>query len=119
MNILGFDKKISSTLNLKSSDCEQLSSTISNLEAKYIKLKEAYDEGKRVAWPATDEMHAIKNKISNAKDSLKNVKASHDLYISMEVQRIKKEKSKALELKKLREEQIEGYEKKLDPFAYL
>lgn len=119
MNILGFDKKISSTLNLKSSDCEQLSSTISNLEAKHIKLKEAYDEGKRVAWPATDEMHAIKNKISNAKDSLKNVKASHDLYISMEVQRIKKEKSKALELKKLREEQIEGYEKKLDPFAYL
>lgn len=116
INIAGFDNKINSTLNLKSRDFKQLTSTISNLEAKYNKLKQAYDEGRRVGRSAEKELFSIKEKIRKAEDSLKSTKASHDLYISIEVQRIKKEKSKALELQKVREEQVEGYENKLDPF---
>lgn len=117
IKVAGFDKKISSTLNLESRDFKQLTSTISNLEAKYNKLKQAYDEGKRVGKSAEEEMRSIKERIRKSQGNLKGIKESHDLYISIEVQRIEKEKSKALELKKALEEQIEAYENKLDPFS--
>lgn len=117
ISIAGFDKNISSASNSRSRDVERLTSTISNLESKYNKLKQAYDEGRRVGRSAEKELLSIKEKISKAKGSLKSTKASHDLHISIEVQRIKEEKSKALELKKALEEQIEAYENKLDPFS--
>lgn len=117
LSIAGFDKKISSTLNLESRDLKQLTSTISNLKAKYNKLKQAYDEGRRVGASAEKEILSVKERIRKSEGSLKGIKDSHDLYVSIEVQRIKKEKSKALELKKALEGQIEAYENKLDPFS--
>lgn len=117
ISIAGFDKNISSASNSRSKDVERLTSAISNLESKYNKLKKAYDEGRRVGRSAEKELLSIKDKISKAKGGLKKTKASHDLHISLEVQRIKEEKSKALELKKALEGQIEAYENKLDPFS--
>lgn len=116
-DILDFDSKIASTLKSKSQDFEKLSSAILNLEAKYNKIKEAYNEGRRSGKSVELEINKIQKKISKAKNDRNKAKISHSLYISNEVKRIENEKSKALELKQLREEQIEGYEKEFDPFA--
>lgn len=116
-DISDFDSKIASTLNSKSQDFKKLSSTILNLEAKYNKLKEAFNKGRRSGKSAELEINKIQKKISKVKNDRNKAKVAHDLYISSEVKRIENEKSKALELKQVREEQIEEYEKGFDPFA--
>lgn len=116
-DISDFDSKIASTLKSKSQDFEKLSSTILNSEAKYNKIKEAFNEGRRSGKSAESEINKIQKKISKAKNDRNKAEVAHDLYISSEVKRIENEKSKALELKQVQEEQIEEYEKGFDPFA--
>lgn len=116
-DISGFDSKIAVTLKSKSQDFEKLSSSILNLEAKYNKIKEAFNEGRRSGKSAESEINKIQKKISKEKNDRNKAEVAHDLYISSEVKRIENEKSKALELKKLQEEQIEECEKGFDPFA--
>lgn len=116
-DISGFDSKIAVTLKSKSQDFEKLSGTILNLEAKYNKIKEAFNEGRRSEKSAESEINKIQKKISKAKNDRNKAEVAHDLYISSEVKKIENEKSKALELKKVQEEQIEECEKGFDPFA--